>query len=206
MDEKKVADERIALRNDQQTTIGVSLDRKGKNAIEPGDKITVASSAVTVLHASFNPEAGVVDVVPVEGAQGPADVSVAITLADGAVMPLQTVLYEVKHPDAEAVVLEPGEIGEKKRVIVVPLPNPEPHEVPLPVEKAAAVKGKEKDWSASGAQTTAQAKYADTADYKAAMAKADADFAPGGAHAGDVAAREAAYTAAAKTRDAAIKG
>jgi hypothetical protein len=132
MDKTEKPKERIALRNDQQTTVAIGLFRKGKSAIEPGDKITVASSAGTILSAWYNHETHVIDVVPIEGAQGPADVTVGITLADGTVLPSQTVMYEVKHPDAEAVVLTPGAIGEKKTVIVVPLPNPEPHVVAEP--------------------------------------------------------------------------
>jgi len=142
VDEKK-ADERIALRNDQQTTIAIGFSRKGKSAIESGDKIAVASSAVTVLFARFNPETGLVDVVPVEGAEGPADVTVGVTLADGTVLPPRIVEYEVKHPDAEAVVLKLGSIDEKKTAIIVPQPNPEPHVVPVP-EKPTETKTKEK--------------------------------------------------------------
>lgn len=125
--------ERIALRSDQQTTIAIGFDRKGKSAIEPGDKIKVESSAGSILNARFNPETGVVDVVPIEGAVGPADVTIGITLADGTVLPPQIVLYDVKHVDAEAVVLTPGSVGEKKTIIVNPEPNPEVHVVPLPV-------------------------------------------------------------------------
>lgn len=138
--------ERIVLRNDQQTTIAIGFARKGKSAIEPGDKIAVASSAGTILSTRYNHETGVVDVVPIEGAKGPADVTVGVTMADGTILPPQTVMYEIKHPDAEALVLTPGAIGEKKTVIVVPLPNPEPHLVVAPEkpltakEKAAAAK------------------------------------------------------------------
>lgn len=136
MDDK--AKERIVLKNDQQTTVAIGFSRRGKSAIEPGDKIMVESSAVTVLSAQYNPETKVVDVVPVEGSEGPADVMVTVTLADGTVLPMQTLEFDVKHRDADAVTLTAGSVGEKKTVIVVPQPNSDPHIVPLPPEKPAA--------------------------------------------------------------------
>jgi hypothetical protein len=141
MDEK--VKELIVLKNDQQTTIAIGFSRKGKSTIEPGDKISVASSAVTILSAQYNPETKVIDVVPVEGAEGPADVMVTVTLADGTVLPMQTVEFDVKHRDADAVTLKPGSIGEKKTIIVVPQPNDDPHIVPAPADKPAAAKAKD---------------------------------------------------------------
>jgi hypothetical protein len=135
MDEKKPK-ERIVLRNNQQTTIAITVPRQGKYEIEPGATIRVASSAATIISARFNPETGVVDVVPIEGALGPSDVSVAVTLADGTVLPPRAVEYMVVHPDAEAVVLTPGAISDKQTIITVPVPNAEPHVVPAPEEKA----------------------------------------------------------------------
>lgn len=134
----KKAKERIVLRGDQQTTIAIGFSREGKSKIEPGDTIAVASSAATILSARFNPETGLVDVVPIEGAVGSSDVSVAITLADGSVLPAQVVEYEVVHPDADAVVLAPGSIGDKKTIIVVPQPNADPHVVPVAPEALSA--------------------------------------------------------------------
>jgi len=131
MSEKK-SRERIVLRSDQQTTIAIGFSREGKSTIEPGDTIRVASSAATIISARFNPETGLVDVVPIEGALGPSDVSVEVTLADGSVLPAQTVEYMVVHPDHEAIVLTPGAIGDKQAVIAVPVPNPDPHVVPDP--------------------------------------------------------------------------
>lgn len=128
------AEERIVLLGNQQTTIAIKLDREGKNNIEPCDTISVKSSKGTVLSARFNPETGVVDVVPIEGvlgAFGESDVSVAVTLADGTVLPSQVARYQVVHPDVDAVVLEPGEIVEKTIIIEVPALNPEPHVVPV---------------------------------------------------------------------------
>ena len=129
MDEKKPK-ERIVLRGNQQTEIAVGISHGGKNQIDPGDKIAVASSAATIISARFNPETGLIDVVPIEGALGPSDVSVTITLADGTVLPPQVVEYEVIHPHAEAVTLTPGAVVDKQTVITVPRPNPEPHVVP----------------------------------------------------------------------------
>lgn len=126
------AKERIILRGNQQTTISIGFSRGGKVKIEHGDKIAVASSAGTIISARFNPGSGLVDVVPIDGALGQSDVSVTITLADGSVLPPQAVEYTVVHPDAEAVVLAPGTISDKKTVIRVPLPNAEPHVVHAP--------------------------------------------------------------------------
>lgn len=135
---EKKAKERIVLRGDQQTTIAIGFSREGKSKIDSGDTIAVASSAATIISARFNPETGLVDVVPIEGAVGPSDVTVAVTLADGSMLPPQVVEYQVVHPDAEAVVLEPGAIGDKKTIIVNPVPNPGPHVVPTaPPEKVA---------------------------------------------------------------------
>ena len=135
MDEKKPR-ERIVLRSNQQTTIAIAVSREGKSEIEPGATIRVASSAATIISARFNSETGVVDVVPIEGALGPSDVSVAVTLADGTVLPPQVVEYMVVHPDAEAIVLTPGAISDKQTIIAVPVPNAEPHVVPAPEQKA----------------------------------------------------------------------
>lgn len=129
------AKERIVLRGDQQTTIEIGFSRDGKSKSEAGDVIAVAATAATILSARFNPETGLVDVVPIEGAVGPSDVVVGITLADGTVLPPQTVQYDVIHPDAEAVVLKPGSVVEKKTIITVPQPNAEPHVVPAAPEK-----------------------------------------------------------------------
>lgn len=133
MDEKKPK-ERIKLRNNQQTAISIGFARGGKSTLFSGDKIAVASSAATIISARFNPETGFIDVVPIEGALGESDVSVGITLADGAVLPPQIVQYTVVHPDAEAVVLTPRAIGEKTTIIVNPQPNAEPHVVSAPPE------------------------------------------------------------------------
>lgn len=138
MAEKEAKRERIVLRGNQQTTIAIGFSRGGKSRIEPGDKIAVASSAATIISARFNPETGLVDVVPIEGALGESDVSVGVTLADGSVLPPQIVEYKVVHPDAEAVALSPGAIGDKKTIITVPLPNAEPHVVPVPAKKPHA--------------------------------------------------------------------
>lgn len=135
MADKKEKD-RIVLRGDQQTTVAIGFSRKGKTKIEPGDTIAVASSAATVLSARYNPDTGLVDVVPIDGAVGQSDVSVAITLADGSALPPQVVQYVVIHPDAETVVLAPGAISEKKTIIKVPLPNAGPHVVPTPPEES----------------------------------------------------------------------
>lgn len=134
MDTEK-AKERIKLRGNQQTTVAIGFARGGKSKIEPGDKIAVASTAVSVLSARFNPETGLVDVVPVHGALGDSDVHVGITLADGTVLPPQAVQYTVVHPDAEAVTLAPGAIGDKKTIITNPVPNADPHVVPEPKKK-----------------------------------------------------------------------
>lgn len=128
-----IAKERIVLRNDQQTTVSIGFDRNGKSVAEPGDSILVASSAGTILSTQFNPETGVIDVVPIDGALGSSDVVVTVTLADGTVLPSQFVGYDIVHPDAESVVLTPGSIGAKTTVIVVPQPNPDPHMVQVPV-------------------------------------------------------------------------
>src|SRR5947207_16010141 len=126
MDEKK-AKERIVLRGNQQTAIGIGFAHKDKSKLDPGDKVVVVSSAATVINARYNPETEVVDVVPIEGALGPSDVSVTIILADGYILPPQVVEYEVVHPDAEAVVLTPSGIGEKKTIVTTPMPNREPY-------------------------------------------------------------------------------
>lgn len=105
--------DRIALRNDQQTTIAISFERQGKTVAEVGDTILVAATAITILTATYNLETGLVDVVPVDDAVGLADVTVTATLADGTVLPPQTVGFDVKHVDADAVHLKPGAIVDK---------------------------------------------------------------------------------------------
>lgn len=115
--------DRIALRNDQQTTIAISFARKGKTVAETGDSILVASSAGTILNATFNPATGMIDVIPVDDAVGPSDVTITATLADGTVLPPQIVGFDVKHPDADAVVLTVGAVIDKTASIPVPLPN-----------------------------------------------------------------------------------
>lgn len=134
--------DRIALRNDQQTSIAIAFARKGKTVAEVGDTIAVASSAVTILNATFNPVSGLVDVIPVDDAIGPADVTVIATLADGVVLPAQVVSFDVKHPDADAVVLTPGDIVDKAVSIPVPMANPDPVVIvaddPAPTDPAPA--------------------------------------------------------------------
>lgn len=125
-DEKK----RIVLRGNQQTTIAIGVTHEGKSQFDPGDKIKVESSAATIISARFNPETALVDVVPIEGAVGPSDVIVTITLADGTVLPPQVVEYEVVHPYAEDVSLTPGTIVDKETIVTNPVPNPEPHVIP----------------------------------------------------------------------------
>jgi hypothetical protein len=115
--------DRIALRNDQQTTIAIAFARKGKTVAETGDTILVASSAGTILNATFNPTTGLVDVIPIDDAVGASDVTVTATLADGTVLPPQIVGFDVRHADADAVVLTPGVIVDKAVSIAVPLPN-----------------------------------------------------------------------------------
>lgn len=118
--------DRIALRNDQQTTIEIAFEREGKTVIETGDSILVASSAGTIINATFNPATGMVDVVPIDGVVGSSDVVITVTLADGVVLPAQAIGYDVRHADADAVLLTPGEIVEKTVTIAVPVPNPAP--------------------------------------------------------------------------------
>ncbi len=139
--------DRIALRNDQQTTIAIAFSRKGKTVAEPGDTVRVASSAATVLNATFNPETGLIDVVPIDDALGPSDVVVTVTLADGVVLPAQSVGFDIIHPDADAVVLSAGEIVDKTTSIRVPRPNPDPVVIlppePAPVQSSDKVETKD---------------------------------------------------------------
>lgn len=138
--------DRITLPNDQQTTIAIGFARDGKTVAEPGDKLAIASSAVTVLAAIFNAETGLIDVIPVDGATGSAGVTVTATLADGTVLPAQTVSFDVTHPDADALVLTEGALVEKTASIPVPKPNAEPVVIPAPPEAVA-----EHDTSIAGA-------------------------------------------------------
>lgn len=132
--------ERIALRNDQQTTIAIAFARKGKTVTEVGDTIAVSSSAVTVLNATFNVATGLVDVIPVDDAVGPADVTVMATLVDGTVLPAQVVSFDVKHADADAVVLTAGDIVDKTVSIAVPVPNAPPVVIAPPADASPAAK------------------------------------------------------------------
>lgn len=125
--------DRVQLKSNQQTTVAVGFARDGKTQTEPGDAITVGSSAGTILSARYNPDTGLVDVVPIEGAAGIADVFVMVTLADGTLLPPQNVPYLIVHPDIDAVVLTPGGIVDKTTIITNPLPNPDPHVVAAPV-------------------------------------------------------------------------
>jgi hypothetical protein len=115
--------DRITLRNDQQTTIAIGFARKGKTVAEVGDSILVASSAATILNATFNPATGMVDIIPIDDAVGSSDVSVIATLADGVVLPPQVIGFDVVHADADAVVLTAGAVVDKTVSIVVPVPN-----------------------------------------------------------------------------------
>lgn len=130
--------DRIALRNDQQTTIAIAFARKGKTVAEVGDTIVVACSAGTRLGATFNPASGLIDVIPVDDGIGEADVTVTVTLADGVVLPPQIVGFDVRHADADAVVLTPGAIVDKTVAVLMPVQNPAPVVIVAPSDAAPA--------------------------------------------------------------------
>lgn len=123
--------DRIALRNDQQTTIAISFERQGKTVAEVGDTIFVTASAGTRLNATYNIVSGLIDVIPIDDATGECDITVTATLADGTVLPSQVVSYNVRHADADAVQLMPGAIVDK--IASVPIvPNPVPVVIAAP--------------------------------------------------------------------------
>ncbi len=141
--------DRITLRNDQQTTIAISFARKGKAVIEVGDTILVESSAGTIVNATFNPVTGLVDVVPIDDAVGSADVSIRATLADGVILPIQVIGFDVTHPDADAVVLTAGGIVDKVASIIAAPNAPAVVIVDAPVAAVAADPVKASDSPAS---------------------------------------------------------
>lgn len=134
--------DRIILRNDQQTTIAIAFAREAKTAVEVGDTIAISSSKGSIVNATFNPVTGLVDIIPIDGAIGSSDVTITATLADGVVLPAQVIGFDVQHPDADAVVLTPGEIVDK--TVSIPMPIPDAPPVVVAEAEPAAKKSEDK--------------------------------------------------------------